>query len=65
MELKLNGKTISTTAGTVMDLVSEQQADPAALVVAVNLSVVTEEKWQEHVLKSRDAVEFLQFVGGG
>jgi sulfur carrier protein len=66
MKLKLNGTESETQEGiTVAGLLKTLKIEPAQVAVEVNLQIVKKCNYQAHVLKDNDAVEIVNFVGGG
>jgi len=65
MTLTINGDTLGTEASTVSDLLKELGIDPARVAVEVNLSIIKKAEYATYTLKEGDAVEAVNFVGGG
>lgn len=66
MNLKINGKDISTGAQkTLEELISEKGLHPEKIVVEHNLRIVPREEWPKTALNNNDTVEIVSFVGGG
>ncbi len=63
MKLLVNGKILETEAKTVQDLLDELNEE--VMAVAVNMSVVKKENWNNFKLSEDDKIELLEFVGGG
>ena len=66
MRLIVNGKDIETTDGlTVTGLLESLEIDPGRVAVEVNLKIIKRCDRDEHKLNEGDAVEIVNFVGGG
>ncbi len=65
MKFHLNGETIESTAGTLMELVLEQGFDPAFLIAEVNFKLIPQASWDIVPVRPGDTIELLSFVGGG
>ena len=66
MQLTVNGETRTLAEGaTVSQLLEELKVQPERVVVEVNLTILKRDQLRETVLKERDQVEIVQFVGGG
>jgi sulfur carrier protein len=66
MKLILNGGT-SEFKGihTVAELLRNLKIEPLRVAVEVNLKIIKKPDYERHVLKDGDAVEIVNFVGGG
>lgn len=47
------------------ELLSELSLDGKVMAAAVNMEIVKQNSWKEHVLNDGDKLELLDFVGGG
>jgi len=65
MILTVNGDRIVSDAGTVEELLSELKIEPARVAVEVNLTVIKKAAYATFRLNDGDAVEIVNFVGGG
>ncbi|AWI33656.1 sulfur carrier protein ThiS [Helicobacter apodemus] len=65
MQVRLNGKNISTQTTTLLHLLQEYKIDTKSIAVAINLEVIKRDKWDTHSLKEGDTIECLTFLGGG
>lgn len=66
MQLTINGKEAQTAAGTtVARLVAELGFAPGQVAVERNRGIVPRSGWEETVLCAGDAIEIVQFIGGG
>jgi len=61
-----NGESIETKESqTITGLLRELDIEEKVMGVALNSVIVKKEKWDSHLLKEGDRLEFLSFVGGG
>lgn len=66
MRLKINGEEIDIRkAVTISELIEELKITPGRVAVEVNLSVIKKAEFETFRLKDGDAVEIVNFVGGG
>jgi sulfur carrier protein len=65
MQIKLNGKTLTSTSHTLMELVEEQGFHPEHLIAEVNLEIIKQKEWKSFPIKDGDTIELLSFVEGG
>ena len=66
MRLKINGETVDNLrAKTVMELLDELKIRSGRVAVEVNLAIVKKADYSGFALKDGDAVEIVNFVGGG
>ena len=65
MQIKLNGKTITTDCRSLSHVIRETEYDPSSLIAEVNFEVIREPLWSETVINDGDQIELLSFVGGG
>ncbi len=67
MKLVLNGDEteFNGDALTVAGLLENLEIEPARVAVEVNLKIIRKCDFQRHLLKDGDAVEIVNFVGGG
>ena len=66
MKLKLNGTETDLKDGlTIAGLLETLKIETGRVAVEVNLNIVKKCHYQDHVLKDGDAVEIVNFVGGG
>jgi sulfur carrier protein len=62
----LNGREVDLPEGvTVAGLIAQKKLDPATVLVEHNGELVKEDAWPGIVLKGKDQLEILRFVGGG
>ncbi|MFY9143383.1 sulfur carrier protein ThiS [Sulfuricurvum sp.] len=66
MQIKVNGEIRTVNEGTsLFDLIADLGLESKVMAAAVNMEIVKQDGWKEAVLKEGDAVELLDFVGGG
>lgn len=66
MKLKINGTDTDIQDGlTVAGLLESLKIDPGRVAVEVNLKIVKKCDYASHLLNDMDAVEIVNFVGGG
>ena len=66
MIVTVNGEERDIEEGiTLKKLINELGIKDKVMAAAVNMEIVKEDKWSEYVLKEKDRVELLHFVGGG
>lgn len=65
MQIKLNGKIIHTESKNILELLLEYSIERKSIVVAVNMEIIKQEKWQSYTIKENDTIECLTFMGGG
>ncbi|MBI4683106.1 MAG: sulfur carrier protein ThiS [Nitrospirae bacterium] len=66
MKLILNGTETELKDGlTVTGLLETLKIDPGRVAVEVNLKIVKKCDYENHALNNMDAVEIVNFVGGG
>jgi thiamine biosynthesis protein ThiS len=66
MRLKINGEIVDNLkAATVLELLDELKIQTGRVAVEVNLTVVRKQDFGTFKLNEGDAVEIVNFVGGG
>ncbi|HXE84681.1 MAG TPA: sulfur carrier protein ThiS [Gemmatimonadales bacterium] len=66
MDVVINGEPKQITAGvTLLELLSELELDPRAVVVEHNRKIVRRIGLGEVTVQDGDAIELVHFVGGG
>lgn len=64
--MKVNGKEIEFEKDlTVIDLLNKYNLKSDRVVVEVNLEIIEESNYNTYVLKDKDIVELISFIGGG
>lgn len=66
MELTINGEVKSfESKKTLAEILKELSLEGKVMAAAVNMTIVKQNDWENHVLNDGDKVELLDFVGGG
>jgi thiamine biosynthesis protein ThiS len=66
MKIKVNGEEKLVKEGSsISALLSEFSIKPEAVVVELNLKIISKDSWDEIFLNENDSVEIVRFVGGG
>lgn len=66
MKIRVNGEDKEVTDGlSITSLLEELQIRPARVVIELNRNIVSRQAHSSTLLKDGDAVEIVQFVGGG
>ena len=66
MDVVINGERKQITAGvTLLELLSELELDPRAVVVEHNRKIVRRVGLGDVTVNDGDAIELVHFVGGG
>lgn len=65
MTITVNGKTRIDVPASVADLLTQLRLDPARVAVELNLEILPRDRFAETALSDGDALEIVQFVGGG
>lgn len=66
MNIKVNGEMRELNEGaTLFDLIHSLGLESKVMAAAVNMEIVKQDAWNSATLKEGDAVELLDFVGGG
>ncbi|HSW63616.1 MAG TPA: sulfur carrier protein ThiS [Dissulfurispiraceae bacterium] len=65
MKLILNGEPHETSQKTVNGLLAELAIQPERVAVEVNLAIIRRVEFDRFQLNDGDAVEIVNFVGGG
>ena len=66
MKIRINGEEKEVTAGlSIANLLEQLQIRPARVVIELNRNIVSRQAHSSTLLKDGDAVEIVQFVGGG
>lgn len=61
----VNGEKIQASGQTIAEYLKNTGYNADRVVVELNLQIVSKDKYSELTLKENDAVEILNFVGGG
>ena len=66
MKIIVNGQEKECQAKTTLAaLLNELSLEGKVMAAAVNMNIVKQDSWKEHVLNDGDKLELLDFVGGG
>ena len=61
----VNGEKVQASGQTIAEYLKNTGYNADRVVVELNLKIVSKDKYSELTLKENDAVEILNFVGGG
>ena len=61
----VNGEKVQARGQTIAEYLKNTGYNADRVVVELNLQIVSKDKYSEITLKENDAVEILNFVGGG
>jgi sulfur carrier protein len=66
MTITVNGQERTIDEGaTLLELLKKLDLEGKVMAAAVNMEIVKQDRWGEHVLADGDKLELLDFVGGG
>ena len=66
MTVIVNGETREIEEGTTMQqLLQKLDLQGKVMAAAVNMEIVKQNVWDQHILQDGDKLELLDFVGGG
>ncbi|HEO8422687.1 sulfur carrier protein ThiS [Niallia sp. FSL W8-0635] len=67
MNIQLNGKEqqLPKDVATVEDLLCLFELNNRIVIVEINRDILQKDQYQTYILKERDRVELIHFVGGG
>ena len=66
MRIKVNGKEYSIREGTsILSLLNKLNIDPSRVVVEYNKEIIERNDLGNILLKDKDSLEIITFVGGG
>jgi sulfur carrier protein len=66
MQVKVNGEMREMAENTtLMELIRSLGLETKVMAAAVNMQIVKQDAWESAELHEGDAVELLDFVGGG
>lgn len=63
--MKVNGKQVEYTAGTLLDLLQREGYNPERVVVERAREIITKEQFSSVMLAQDDEINVLHFMGGG
>ena len=61
----VNGEKVQASGQTIAEYLKNTGYNADRVVVELNLQITSKDKYSELTLKKNDAVEILNFVGGG
>ncbi len=61
----VNGEKVQASGQTIAEYLKNTGYNADRVVVELNLQIISKDKYSELTLKENDAVEILNFVGGG
>jgi sulfur carrier protein len=66
MKVIINGETINVAQDTnLKKLLVNLELDEKVMAAAINMEIIKQSNWDNHILKDGDKLELLDFVGGG
>jgi len=66
MKIKVNGEVREINEGsTLHDIIHELGLEERVMAAALNMQIVKQDAWEYAILNDGDAIELLDFVGGG
>jgi len=65
MQILLNGKTTTTNAQTLSQLVAELNLEKRMIAIERNLEVVSKSQYDSTMLCDGDRIELVHMIGGG
>ena len=63
--VNVNGEKVQASGQTIAEYLKNTGYNADRVVVELNLQIISKDKYSEITLKENDAVEILNFVGGG
>jgi len=66
MQIIINGNIKDLKNGiTLLDVLKELKLANKVMAAAINMEIVKQGDWDKRILKDKDKLELLDFVGGG
>jgi sulfur carrier protein len=66
MKIVVNGESREYKSGITLQLLIEDlKITDKVMASAINTQIVKKDEWDQTILKDKDVVELLHFVGGG
>jgi sulfur carrier protein len=66
MRVTINGEAIKVAQDTnLKELLINLELDEKVMAAAINMEIIKQSNWDNHILKDGDKLELLDFVGGG
>lgn len=64
--MKINGKDVEFKNNiNIIDLLNDYNLNRDRVVVEINFNIIDEEKYEDYIINKEDAIEIINFVGGG
>lgn len=64
--MKVNGKDVEFKNNiNIIDLLNDYNLNRDRVVVEINFNIIDEEKYENYIINKEDAIEIINFVGGG
>ncbi len=66
IKINLNGKQLSLYSGsTVYNVIKRIKAQPKKIAIELNKQIINKKNIDKIVLKNKDSLEIVHFIGGG
>ena len=66
IKINLNGKQLSLYSGsTVYNVIKRIKAQPKKIAIELNKQIINKKNINKIVLKNKDSLEIVHFIGGG
>tara|TARA_B100001057_G_scaffold227268_1_gene227641 strand:+ start:898 stop:1116 length:219 start_codon:yes stop_codon:yes gene_type:complete len=66
IKINLNGKQLSLYSGsTVYNVIKRIRAQPKKIAIELNKQIINKKNIDKIVLKNKDSLEIVHFIGGG
>jgi len=66
MKIVINGETKEFDEKvTLKEVLKKLSIEDKVMAAAVNMEIVKQDSWDKYILKDKDKLELLDFVGGG
>lgn len=66
MEITINGEVKNFSSEiSLAEVLKKLSLEGKVMAAAVNMTIVKQNNWENHILNDGDKVELLDFVGGG
>lgn len=64
--MKVNGKDVEFKNNiNIIELLNDYNLNRDRVVVEINFNIIDEEKYEDYIINKEDAIEIINFVGGG
>ena len=65
-KIQLNGRKVSIKQKlSIFDLLKKHKIDDRKVAVELNGSIITKKKYKKILIKNKDKIEIVNFIGGG